>query len=254
MEQKNDHNAVSRECHDVDVDACYKRCQCSIVEQLQSEREFYRRSLPIAPAEPPHIELLSSLAEVGCVDSPPCPPSSALSLTQEAPSVTCGRRAAFFLSPIGGVASCYVSTHSLSSLAAVALVELVVQQGDRCGLAELQLLPVTYEPSDTLGCVVVRLSESPLHPTPEGCHIVVRRATVAGCDLGLGESLPAIAVAFNHASVPKGPLWAAAQARDANIAVMKRMLEDGTSTEETDNVSLGVSCVVVLAVRDKEVW
>jgi hypothetical protein len=70
----------------------------------------------------------------------------------------------------------------------------------------------------------------------EGSEVVLRRASVAGCDVPLGEAPVRVIVGFNHEPAPKGRVYAAARA--GHIPALTQALDDGCSTQETHKVSV----------------
>jgi hypothetical protein len=77
-------------------------------------------------------------------------------------------------------------------------------------------------------------------PVPEqamlGSEIVLRRVSVAGSDVALGEAPVRVIVGFNHEHAPAGRVYAAARAGD--IPALTQALDDGCSTQETGMASL----------------
>jgi hypothetical protein len=71
-----------------------------------------------------------------------------------------------------------------------------------------------------------------------GSEVVLRRVNVAGCDVALGEAPVRVIVGFNHEPAPEGRVWAAVQKRD--ISALTQALNDGCSTEETDEVRISL--------------
>jgi hypothetical protein len=74
----------------------------------------------------------------------------------------------------------------------------------------------------------------------EGSTIVLRRFSVAGSEMTLGEPPVQVIVGFNHEPAPLGRVYAAANAGD--IPALTQSLDDGCSTMETDGV--GVACSI----------
>jgi hypothetical protein len=66
-------------------------------------------------------------------------------------------------------------------------------------------------------------------------EVVLRRVSVAGCDVPLGEAPVRVIVGFNHEPAPKGRVWAAVQRRD--MPALTQALDDDCSTQEADTVS-----------------
>jgi hypothetical protein len=70
----------------------------------------------------------------------------------------------------------------------------------------------------------------------QGSEVVLRRVSVAGFDVALGEAHLRVIVGFNHAPAPAGRVYAAAQAGD--LLALRQALDDGHSTQESDWVSV----------------
>jgi hypothetical protein len=69
-----------------------------------------------------------------------------------------------------------------------------------------------------------------------GSEVVLRRVSVAGCDVALGKAPVRVIVGFNHEPVPVGRLYASALLGD--IPALTQALDDGCSTQETDEASI----------------
>ena len=87
-----------------------------------------------------------------------------------------------------------------------------------------------YEPCEESGGVLIRVPIPTL--SPEGTRVVIRHASVAGSDVALGKSRIQVAVGFNHAKAPRGPVFEAACAGD--VPALQQFLAAGSSTEEID--------------------
>jgi hypothetical protein len=66
-----------------------------------------------------------------------------------------------------------------------------------------------------------------------GSEVILRRVNVAGCDVPLDKATVRVIVGFNHTPAPAGRVYAAAEAGD--IPALTRALDDGCSTQETDD-------------------
>jgi hypothetical protein len=84
-----------------------------------------------------------------------------------------------------------------------------------------------------VGCVDLVV---PVRGSADGSEVVLRRVSVAGCDVTLGEAPVRVVIGFNHEPAPKGRLLAAAKSGD--IPAMTLALDDGCSTQETDEVRI----------------
>jgi hypothetical protein len=75
-----------------------------------------------------------------------------------------------------------------------------------------------------------------------GSEVVLRRVSVAGCDVALDGAPVRFIVGINHESAPEGRLYRAAEAGD--IPALTQALDDGCSTQEADEVgfTLRSSC------------
>jgi hypothetical protein len=93
--------------------------------------------------------------------------------------------------------------------------------------------------SDSYISIVVSIPSG----TSDGSEVVLRRVSVAGCDVPLGEAPVRVIVGFNHEPAPAGRVNAAAQA--GNIPALTQALDDGCSTQETGGVSF-VCCTRAL--------
>jgi hypothetical protein len=63
-----------------------------------------------------------------------------------------------------------------------------------------------------------------------GSQVLLRRVSVAGCDVTLGEVPVRVIVGFNHEPSTNGRVYAAAQI--GNIPALIEALDDGCSTQE----------------------
>jgi hypothetical protein len=69
-----------------------------------------------------------------------------------------------------------------------------------------------------------------------GSEVILRRVSVAGCDVSQDEALVRVIVGFNHEPAPAGRVFAAAQAGD--IPALTQALDNGCSTQEANEVSV----------------
>jgi hypothetical protein len=83
-----------------------------------------------------------------------------------------------------------------------------------------------------------------------GSEVVLRRVSLAGCDVPLGEATVRVIIGFNHEPVPAGRVWAAAIAGD--IPALAQALAGGCSTQETDEVRS--VCLHELCLRLSHLW
>jgi hypothetical protein len=211
------------------------------VEALRSELALCLHELPLAPVEPPIVELIPTNRRTGLIVAPSCPPASCLSFTCLTKCVRPGNSAAFSL-------SARVTEDDLApvvartTLASVLSIEAVLQhsadaapRNDAVAFRPppSQLLPVTYAPSDAHGAVICSVAVPVT--SPDGSHIVVLRASVAGCDVALDVAPLQVTVGYNHSPAPQGPMYAAAEA--GSVMTLMRVLDSGGSTEEKDPVS-----------------
>jgi hypothetical protein len=228
---------------------------------LQLEMANYQRVLPFAAFEMPAINLLLDDSDydedemededseqdytafliahtLGYVDAPSCPAAGSVLLQCTRARVKPGDSCEFMLKPqtFNGFRS--TENHVLVALASAAFVEATTMafsadEEVRPGLA--QLLPVTYLAWSSHGGVVVNVDVPAT--VPEGSRVVIRRASIAGCNMDLGTSSLGYIVGFNHAPAVAGSIFQASL--DNEHSYIRRMLyvRDGPSTEETDNVS-----------------
>jgi hypothetical protein len=202
------------------------------LQALQSEAQYYERTLPLAPTEPPFIALTCDADRIGVIDAPSCPPASSCSLSSLQKRVMAGRTASFVLAPPADVISGDLRNAVLAKLADLVRVNGELQQPVDLGVPPTQL-PVAYTCKVSIEHGGVRISVPA--SAPEGSRVVISRASVAGCDVALGEAPLEVIVGFNHAPAPLGPVYAAVKA--GNVPAMMRLLDGGASTEEKDAVS-----------------
>jgi hypothetical protein len=124
----------------------------------------------------------------------------------------------------------------------VATAQLVVARIFLGGVELGYSIEVAPATTTSHGCisVVVPIPEN----TAEGSQFVLRRVSVAGYDVALGEAPVRVIVGFNHEPAPAGRVYAAAQAGD--IPALTQALDDGCSTQEADGVSF-VCCTSPLS-------
>jgi hypothetical protein len=212
------------------------------LRSLQSDLESYSRFLPLAPAEPPDITLRRDATTMGRIEAPSYPPASSLTISCLQRSVYPGRSAVFVVAPLSdGLSHCVAATLATIIAAEVMLLPMgsatkqYTEQSAHTAPVPPPppplgaLLPVTYEPSIMHGGVLV---DFPIPPsTPKGSCVVIRRASIAGCEIVLAK-VPHVMVGFNNDPALPGPVLEAAQAGDA--PTLKRLLEGGASTEEAN--------------------
>jgi hypothetical protein len=206
--------------------------------------------LSFAPVEPPSVIFSPADFEVGRIEAPSCPTTS-LSISCVRKRVRLGHAAEFIIAPTAAIRSVV----DLGSLASVALVDAYMhfpdaaatEPGFRPATAaavsaspplHAKLLPVSYMPSAPHGGVLVRV---PIPAsTPDGTDVLIRRASVGGCDMALDGPHLRVSVGFNHALSPRGPVYEAADSGDA--PTLLHLLDGGASTEELGSVrACGVS-------------
>jgi hypothetical protein len=203
------------------VDVCARALQV-----LQSETQLYKRSLALAPTEPPFIALTRAGDRVGDILAPNCPPASSCSIYCLQKRVKAGR------APPADIICGGLYATVLATLAALVLVSAELQQPDDLCVA-LAELPAAYEVSITHGGVRITLPVPA--SAPEGSRVVISRVSVAGCDVALGEAPLQVIVGFNHAPAPAGPVIDSV--RRGDVPALMRLLDGGASAEEKDRVS-----------------
>jgi hypothetical protein len=209
------------------VDRCAHAFQA-----LQSETQVHERTLPLAPTEPPCIDLVYTDGRFGVIEAPSCPPASSCSVSSLQKRVKAGRAAAFVLAPPADAIYGDSNASVITTLAALVQISVELQQPDDLGVPPAQL-PADYEASIAHGGVRITLSVPA--SAPEGSRVVISRVSVAGCDVALGEAPLEVIVGFNHAPAPDGPVMAAAESGD--VPALLRLLNGGASTEEKNAVS-----------------
>jgi hypothetical protein len=219
------------------------RC-AHVLQALQSETTLHERALPLAPSEPPCIVLMHTDGRLGVINAPSCPPASSCSVYSLQKRVKAARDSAFVLAPPACVL--YGDSHDalLTTLATLVQISAELQQPDDLSVPPAQL-PVAYELSCTRDGVLIAVPVAA--STPEGSRVVISRASVAGCDVALGEAPLEVIVGFNHAPEAEGAVIDAAHRGD--IPALMRLLDGGASTEAKDGVSPYASQAVSNAMR-----
>jgi hypothetical protein len=114
-----------------------------------------------------------------------------------------------------------------------AQVELVFASDKKCLAYYFDSCEIASGTDASGGCVHLVV------PVPAdatlGSELVVRRVSVASCDVDLGEALVRFIVGFNNVPACTGRVYTAA--RDGDIAALVQALDDGCSTQEADGVS-----------------
>lgn len=111
-----------------------------------------------------------------------------------------------------------------------AQVELVFASDKKCLAYYFDSCEIASGTDASGGCVHLVV------PVPAdatlGSEVVVRRVSVASCDVDLGEALVRFIVGFNNVPACTGRVYTAA--RDGDIAALVQALDDGCSTQEAD--------------------
>jgi hypothetical protein len=206
---------------------------------IESEITTHRLSLPLAAVEPPHISLSWNDSAIGRVDAAPGLSACDLVISSCTKRAHPGHSASFVLGLSTSEERRTATATELSALAAIARVEAIVRPIDAAVLesaasppASVDLLPVTYEPAADMRGVIVSIPV-PCN-VPEGSCIVIRRVSVVGTDVLLGDAPLRIMVGYNHAVSKEGPVMFDACMDHAPD--LMRALDDGASTEEADSV------------------
>jgi hypothetical protein len=201
---------------------------------LQTERDILDSVLPLAPSEPPTVSLLATASGIGSVDEPSCPLARSLSILCVQLRVHAGHAAAFIMRAPPSKGPCgELHPAVFEAMAAVTRISAGVQDpSDTCPsrVSPAAVMPVIIEPSVADGGILISIPDT----AADGSRIVIQRASVAGCDLTLGEVPPHVNVGFNHA--PATGMAVIELARSGDIPALIQLFNGGASTEEKNEV------------------
>jgi hypothetical protein len=203
-----------------------------LLDELESALVVVHPALPLAPVEPPFIELTRDGPGIGRIEAPTCPPASSLSFVCLQKRVHPGRSICCLVAPAAGSLNGSMAAAILDVVTSLVYVNATIQvsagAASQDAATPAQQLPVVFEPSISRGGVLVyiRVPAS----TPEGSHVALHRICVSGCDVALGAVPVLIMVGLNHDPAPCGRAWHAA--RSGDVSLLRDALDNGASTEE----------------------